>query len=550
MAYQSVIGGLFIWLSYVCLGCAKEPKDIVAKVGDQTITVSQVQEYIENLPEEARSDKSELDESREHLLTMIDMELMLLEARTQGIDKDPSYLKKVNKSKRQKLVGVYLQRRLELALEESDVLAFIEQKGYERALRLADIMVPDQQTAATLIKELNAGKDFAQLAKKWSINDKTAPQGGDMGKFTSRDQMIPALQDAIFALAVGEVSDPIQLGERYAFFKVLAEGKIKLKPQQRMKIYHEFERMQFNIAKAAHVDSLKKAYNLKIEQDNFEILIENLLRRAAFTTAEERNTPLYSYDQGTITAGDFVDVASDFKGNVLAKLTDSQQAVSFAERHLLPDQLLMSAALRAGIDKEAKMEKWLANQERQLLAMTLRETLLEAKVNIGENEVRQYYEAHPEKYLHPEHFEIEEILVATEAEAAALKKQIENGTPLGELADKHSIRSKELAGEKGRFHVHAYEVLQFGGLVEAVTAAEIGTLNGPVAVKEGYSIFRILSKGRKPETFEEAGWRAKSHLKREKNRQAFNQFIEDLRLRYDSEITLLEENLQTAFGTE
>ena len=107
----------------------------------------------------------------------------------------------------------------------------------------------------------------------------------------------------------------------------------------------------------------------------------------------------------------------------------------------------------------------------------------------------------------------------------------------------------EVRDEEGKFHIHSYEVQQFGDLIKTAKGAEIGSLNGPVALREGYSIFKVLSRGRKRETFEEASFRVRSHVRRERFRQEFNQFIEDLRLDYQSDIEIRDKNLKAAFST-
>jgi parvulin-like peptidyl-prolyl isomerase len=547
LRWAASVFSLSIVLMMVFIGCAEEAKDVVARVGDGRITATQLRTYIDNLPEDARSDKAELDEGRDHLMTMIEMEIMLLEAYKDGIDKSPSFLKKMDKSRRTKLVDTYQKREIKVTIEEGDLEEYVKEKGYNRALRLADIMVADKDKAETVIKEIKAGKSFAEVAKKWSINKDTAARGGDLGRYSTRDQMVPIIRDHLYALAVGEVSDSIKIGDRYVLFKLLDDAPVGLKPQQGMKIQQEYHRIKFDLEKAALVEKLKKEYSFKLQQDGFDVLIEGLRRGASFTTEAERNTVLCSYDQGTISAGDFVDAASYFKDNVLAKLTTSEQAQSFAERNMVPDMLIMAAALRAGLDKEEKLAKWLVDQRKQLLVMELRAALLKEQVVVSDEEVKQYYDAHPERYLHPEHIEIEEVLVATKAEAIRLMEEIRKGALLGDLAQKHSIRSTQVRDKKGRFHLHLYEQLQFGGLVEVVAEAPIGELTGPVEVEEGYSIFKVLSKGRKRETFEEAGWRVRSHVTKEKNRQAFNQFIEELWHKYKSEVEIREDNLKAAF---
>jgi peptidyl-prolyl cis-trans isomerase C len=62
--------------------------------------------------------------------------------------------------------------------------------------------------AESVLKQLKAGADFAQLAKEHS-QDGSAAQGGDLNFFT-KDQMVPAFADAAFALKKDEISDIVE----------------------------------------------------------------------------------------------------------------------------------------------------------------------------------------------------------------------------------------------------------------------------------------------------------------------------------------------------
>ena len=66
-------------------------------------------------------------------------------------------------------------------------------------------------------------------------------------------------------------------------------------------------------------------------------------------------------------------------------------------------------------------------------------------------------------------------------------------------------------------------------------------------MQEGYSIFKVLSQERKRETFAEAEMRARSQLRRERHRNAFNEYMEELRSRYESEVSIHEDRLEAAF---
>ena len=543
-----IFGSITVFLA-ACMGCAVEKDDlVVAQVGNKTISAKQLRAYSDKLPENLKGKKARLEEA--HLQIMIDVELLLMEASSEGVDKSRDFLKKLDKAVQIRLVNAFQQREIEVGVTGDEVEEYIKEEGLSRAIRLGDIMVAGEDQAKAALEEIRGGKSFEQVARKWSINRDTAGRGGDIGSYSIKDQMIPLLQDKLFSLAVGEVSEPIKIGDRHTIFKVLDDTTIALGPQQKMKLYEKVKTRKFDLAKTALVEEFKRKYHLELDRQGMSAFVESRRRDATFAAEEERDIVLYRYDGGEIKAGALVDAASYLKGDVLAKLEDEDAVIAFTERNVVPNTMIMEAALRAQIDKEADIAEWIEDQKKQILMMEFRAKVLKSRVVLSQDEVRQFYEDHPEKYMNPEQIGVQEILVGTEVEALRLMEKIQKGVSLGELARKYSIRSREVRDEEGKFHFHPFERLQFGGFVEFATEAEIGELTGPVKVEEGFSIFKVLSRERKREPFAEAEWRVRSHAKREKNRKAFNQFMGELRKKYESAITVREDNLQAAFETE
>ena len=548
---MTVLGRLLFIVSTVLMGCTVETGDrAVAQIGDQEITVDQLQKFIAGLPEYSKTEHPGVEEARNHLNTMINIELLIMEAKAADLDESPEFRARLAGIRREKLVSTFLDRAIEVAEEvaESEVREYAERMGLTRAIRLADIMVPSRENALAVLRELKSGVPFGQVAEKWSINKKTSAQGGDLGRYTTREHMVAPLQDKLFSLALGEISEPIKIGGSYSIFTVLADSTIELSPDRTLAIQMGLKKEKEQRARATLVAELKEKYHLELDRAGLALIVEKVRGGTSSALETERNSVLYRYDGGEITAQDLAEAGRALKGNALAQLSDSSQVIAFAERHVVPNAMLVEAALRAGIDEEAETVEWLAEQAKQFLLRALRARVLRAKVTIAENELRQFYKAHAERYLHPEQIEVQEILVETEAEALRLIEQIQQGTPLGDLAKKYSIRSLADRDAEGRFHFHLFEKEFFGGFVEVAEEADIGVLTGPAKVNEGYSVFKVLSRERKRETFAEAEWRVRSQLKREKNRKAFNQFIEEVRNKYAAKVVIQEDNLNAAFG--
>jgi peptidyl-prolyl cis-trans isomerase C len=114
---------------------------------------------------------------------------------------------------REKVLGdVYLNRQLADAVSDEEARTFydkqVAQIDVEEEVRARHILVETEDEALKVIGRLDAGEDFAALAKEISTGP-TGANGGDLGFFVA-DRMVPEFSDAAFALQPGEVSKPVK----------------------------------------------------------------------------------------------------------------------------------------------------------------------------------------------------------------------------------------------------------------------------------------------------------------------------------------------------
>jgi peptidyl-prolyl cis-trans isomerase D len=83
--------------------------------------------------------------------------------------------------------------------------------------------------AEKLLEQLKSGADFAELARKSSEDQGSAAQGGDLGCF-GPGRMVPAFDDAVFALDPGGLSDLVKTSFGYHVIRLASRREATVLP--------------------------------------------------------------------------------------------------------------------------------------------------------------------------------------------------------------------------------------------------------------------------------------------------------------------------------
>jgi len=161
-----------------------------------------------------------------------------------------------------------MQRELEnrVAVTEDDVKAYYEshKEDYTKpaTIHLSQILVGADGKNPNLARELVArargGEDFAELAKTYSVGPNKA-SGGDLGVL-HRGDIAPDVEKVAFALAPGEVSEPIPTAEGYRILKVgeKTEGSVVPYEDARLELQRRLNQTRTNEEVEKYLEGLRQ----------------------------------------------------------------------------------------------------------------------------------------------------------------------------------------------------------------------------------------------------------------------------------------------------
>lgn len=250
---------------------AQADKTVVAKVGNKSITLKDLNDRYEEVKRQAINPPTK----KLFLEDLVRYEMGVQEAQKRQLEKDPLVAERL----RQELYKALVEKELGEKIAKLQVSEAEMKKAYadNPEIRTSHILIevkPNanaqeragaRKRAEEIYAEVKSSKrSFEELVKLYTDDVTTKPMGGDLG-FQTKLTLVPAYYDAAEKLKVGQISNIVETPYGFHIIKMTGRNsydqanKRALKgavfEKKRVALYNDF----FN--------KLKKQYNVSINSD-------------------------------------------------------------------------------------------------------------------------------------------------------------------------------------------------------------------------------------------------------------------------------------------
>ena len=529
-------------LIFLLAGCGEE-RDIVARVGEVEISKVDFTTFVAQLAPGLRSSKEGVAADREHLQSMIDEELMFIEASERGVDTSAAVVHKLRELVRQRLVERYRAQVIlpRASVDGEDIKRAFVEMDFNRERLLSRILVRNRADLQEVGRGLNSGEDFTALAARFAANDLFAKQGDGVVDWVGRTQAerrfgIPF--EVFSGLPLGQVAEPVQLAGGWQIFRFTEERETAL--ANYFEEVDEFVRRErIRASEEEEFEALRHRYDVRLDQQGVDILFG---RSGNTLTEDELHQTLYAYSGGVISVAEGLGALQ--AAGIQDVQRDSALVVDRIARLLLPVRLFAAEAQKRGWPEEADFSQWRERKRRQLILDQLfKEATAEAAPD--EDEIKAHYEAHKDRYRTQEVVFVHELWTAEEENARILREEWESGAEIADLLDRPGVRSHAGVGGHG-VGEHGWEMRllrlykpRYPELVEAAFAAEPGELVGPLESSSGFAVFRVLRReGGEIQPFAEARQRVVASLRGRRENEQIGAYIRNLQQKHSDRVAV------------
>ena len=258
--------------------------------------------------------------------------------------------------------------------------------------------------ANDILNRVRNGEDFATLAKEFSMDPGSSQRGGDLGYFERR-RMVPEFDSAAFSMKKGEISDLIRTQFGWHIIKVNDIKEVAPFEVSKDKLKSEFSRSpQFKKLYNEYLEKVRKRFKFEIIPAGIDFLLSKsdtsqtvaVNGFATKFTGADNDFIVAEYNEGEIKVSNvlhFLETNREF-ANLKPTRDVLEDIIKGSSEIILLDKM----AKRENVEKDDEYKEMLTEYENGLLSFKVDQEELWSKIQVSEEDIKNYYESNKEKY--------------------------------------------------------------------------------------------------------------------------------------------------------
>ncbi len=275
---------MFFVCSLIIFSGCKEKDNIIAKVGNDTVTTDSFSEKLMSAPPAYQAYINTEPGKKQFVDLLVREKLILESAKQAAINKREEYKKALNDFKQEQekqlkdyedglMIDMYLkevQENIAFA-KEDEINKYYEEHKQDFtnpiAVTAKHILVSTKEEAKNALDRINKGENFDVIAKEISTDKVSAQKGGQIGPFR-RGELVKEFEDVVFNLKKGEISDIVETPFGFHIITKVSEEKLQPIPEDvaKAEIKGIIEKTKFE----KWFEDIKKKYNVVVDYSKLD----------------------------------------------------------------------------------------------------------------------------------------------------------------------------------------------------------------------------------------------------------------------------------------
>lgn len=539
-------------LSSIVFQCAREPK-IVAKVDTMPIPLEELRRAIIDQYKTRDLNKVPPAVRKKILDNLINERLLAKKAIEVGLDKDPEFVQEYQ-AYRQRILAtnLYDEEIIDKAVPDAlakkylrwmqyNVKGYVIVVGYKGSFAYHGDRSKEEarKRAEEVRQKLQEGVPAEELVLQYSDDYATRQKKGQFLSYPI-GQYSPEVDEAVLTAHANAIVGPLDSRKGFLIFKIteFAPRTNQLKLDIDLKLIKRRLANTYFSQKTRELfqkfnDEIRKRFHVEVKKENltkFAQIIQNKSKgRQSLEnlTPEEAGLVLATYDGGQVTVGDLIDAYKNNLREVLYGFSNPRMGQRSIQNHL--NMIFWTrVAEEKGIPDKPEVKLELTHFYYSKLAQYLEKKYLQPKIQVTDEEVKDYYEKHKNDYARSDQIELWVISTKDKKVADKLYQRVQNGEDFAKLAAQFNER-QDIKRWNGYLKYQSRKSI-FGSVV--MRAFELGPnkIGGVYHIRQYYYI--IKTGGYKPKKFrplEEVEKSIRATLRQRKLEKAKEQLIQELR---------------------